>query len=264
MRIYSWNVNGLRAVQKKGFVDWVKNSQPDILCLQETKAAVEQLDHELVNIPGYFSFWSSAQRKGYSGVAVYSRIEPLSVKIGIGQDRFDQEGRILSCDYGDFILFNVYFPNGQQGDERLRYKLEFYEAMMEHSQRLREQGRKVIITGDFNTAHHEIDLKNAKANEKTSGFLPVEREYLTRYLNMGFVDVFRHLYPEEIKYTWWSFRANARSRNVGWRIDYFYVSDNMLDLVDDCEIINDVEGSDHCPLVLTLKPRFGNRDLQTM
>lgn len=253
MRIYSWNVNGLRAVQKKGFVGWVTNTRPDILCLQETKASVDQLDDELININGYHSYWSSARRKGYSGVAVYSRIKPLSVTDGIGVERFDHEGRILVCDYGDFVLLNIYFPNGQQGDERLQYKLDFYEAMMEYTRQLREQGRRVIITGDFNTAHHEIDLKNAKANEKTSGFLPVEREYLTRYLETGFVDIFRHLYPQEIKYTWWSFRANARVKNVGWRIDYFYVSDNMLDQIADCEIINEVEGSDHCPLLLILK-----------
>lgn len=239
-------------MQKKGFIDWVKSTQPDILCLQETKASVEQLDDEILNIEGYQSFWSSAEKKGYSGVGVYSKQAPREVKHGIGIDRFDREGRILICDYDDFVLFNIYFPNGQQGEERLQYKLEFYDALMEYTSNLRNQGRNVVITGDFNTAHHEIDLKNAKANEKTSGFLPVEREYLTRYLEMGFIDVFRHLYPEEIKYTWWSFRANARVKNVGWRIDYFYVSDNMLDQISDCQIINEVEGSDHCPILLSL------------
>ncbi len=253
MNIYSWNVNGVRAVQKKGFIDWVNNVRPDILCLQETKAEPGQLDQELLNIEGYQSFWSSGVKKGYSGVAIYSRTVPKCVSYGIGIERFDCEGRILVCEYDDFALFNIYFPNGQQGEERLQYKLDFYDALMNHTAALRSQGRQLIITGDFNTAHHEIDLKNARANEKTSGFLPIEREYLTRYMELGFVDVFRHLYPEEIKYTWWSFRANARTKNVGWRIDYFLVSDNMLERIDDCEIVNDVAGSDHCPIILHLK-----------
>lgn len=253
MKIITWNVNGIRAAQKKGFINWVNKEKPDILCLQETKANVEQLDREIINIEGYSSYWSSANRKGYSGVATYVKNEPVMVDYGIGIEKFDTEGRILITAFEEFILLNIYFPNGQMGEDRLKYKLEFYEEIIKYCNIIKDSGKKVVICGDFNTAHHEIDLKNPKANEKTSGFLPIERELLDKFLSFGYIDVFRQFYPEEVKYSWWSYRTRARERDAGWRIDYFYVSDNFIKDVKDCQIMNEVQGSDHCPIRLELK-----------
>ncbi|WP_432661826.1 exodeoxyribonuclease III [Wukongibacter baidiensis] len=252
MKIYSWNVNGIRAVQKKGFVDWVKEEQPDILCIQETKANVDQLDEEIINIDGYHSYFSSAERKGYSGVATYSKIKPLSVKHGIGIERFDSEGRFLITEYPEFILFNIYFPNGQKDDERLKYKMEFYDALLEYCEDLKSQGKKLIISGDYNTAHREIDLKNPKSNEKRSGFLPIERAWIDKFISHGYVDTFRHFHEDEVKYSWWSYRFKAREKGVGWRIDYHFVSDNLIDDLKGAEILDDVMGSDHCPVAIYL------------
>lgn len=252
MKIYSWNVNGIRAVQKKGFVDWVKKEQPDILCIQETKANVDQLDEEIVNIDGYYSYFSSAERKGYSGVATYSKLKPLSIKYGIGIDRFDSEGRFLITEYPEFILFNIYFPNGQKDDERLKYKMEFYDALLDYCNELKSQGKKLIISGDYNTAHREIDLKNPKSNEKKSGFLPIERAWIDKFISHGYVDTFRHFQGDEVKYSWWSYRFKAREKGVGWRIDYHFVSDNLIDDLKGAEILDDVMGSDHCPVAIYL------------
>ncbi len=253
MKIYSWNVNGIRAIQKKGFIDWVLGEQADIICLQEIKATVGQLDEELINIEGYQSYWNPAVRKGYSGVAVYVRTLPGEVINGIGVERFDVEGRVLISKFEEFTLFNIYFPNGGMGDDRVQFKIEFYEEVIACCNAIKNQGGKVIICGDFNTAHRNIDLKNPKANETASGFLPVERAMLDKFLSNGYVDVYRYLYPEQVKYTWWSYLFKARERNAGWRIDFFYVSDNMLDDIEDCQILDQVEGSDHCPVVLILK-----------
>lgn len=253
MRIYSWNVNGLRAIEKKGFIDWIKEEQPDILCIQETKIQREQINDKLNNIQGYKSYFSCAERKGYSGVATYTKEEPISVSYGIGIEKFDSEGRILICEYDNFILFNIYFPNGQSSEERLRYKLEFYDALFEYCDNLKDKGKKLIICGDYNTAHKEIDLKNPKANSKTSGFLPIEREWIDNIIKRGYMDTFRYFHPDEVKYSWWSYRFNARKNNAGWRIDYHFVSDNMKDDIIGAEILNEVTGSDHCPVVLILK-----------
>lgn len=262
MKLYSWNVNGIRAVQKKGFVDWVLREEPDILCLQEVKAVVDQLDETLVSIHGYQSYWHPAQRKGYSGVATYIKQSLLlslgnqeSIKIinGLGIERFDAEGRVLVSEFKGFTLLNIYFPNGGMGDDRVQFKMEFYEAVIAYCDGLVRQGKKVIICGDFNTAHREIDLKNPKANENVSGFLPVERAMLDHFLAHGYIDVFRHLYPDKVQYTWWSYRTRARERNAGWRIDYFYISKNLLDDIVDCQHFDDMEGSDHCPIALILK-----------
>jgi len=262
MKLYSWNVNGIRAIQKKGFVDWVLREQPDVLCLQEVKASVEQLDDTIISIEGYQSFWNPAQRKGYSGVATYikqslllseGKQEPIRIKNGLGIERFDKEGRVIASAFNDFTLLNIYFPNGGMGDERVQFKMEFYEAVIEYCDSIVNQGGKVIICGDFNTAHREIDLKNPKNNENVSGFLAVEREMLDTFQAYGYIDVFRHLYPEQVQYTWWSYRTRARERNAGWRIDYFYVSKNLLESIIECKIMDDVEGSDHCPIVLNLK-----------
>ncbi|WP_053956491.1 exodeoxyribonuclease III [Inediibacterium massiliense] len=252
MKIYSWNVNGIRAVQKKGFVEWVQSEEPDILCIQETKANVEQLEDTLIHIKGYYSYFHSAKRKGYSGVAVYTKEKPKFVHEKIGIDKFDEEGRILILEYECFTLLNIYFPNGQKDDERLSYKLEFYDFILEYCEKLKKQGKKLVICGDYNTAHKDIDLKNPKANEDRSGFLPIERAWIDKFISYGYIDTFRYIYPETIKYSWWSYRFNARKNNAGWRIDYHFVSDNLINKVKDAQILNEVEGSDHCPVTIDL------------
>ena len=252
MRIYSWNVNGIRAVQKNGFIDWVLSEQPDILCLQETKIQGDQLTDELKQIPGYQAYFSFAERKGYSGVATYVKGEPLSVQYGIENPVFDREGRILITEYPEFTLLNIYFPNGQKDDTRLRYKMEFYEAILAYCDQLVAQGKKLVICGDYNTAHKEIDLKNPKSNEKRSGFLPEERAWMDKLVAHGYVDVFRHFNPDLVKYSWWSYKFKAREKGVGWRIDYHFVSENLLSRVKRAEILDDVMGSDHCPVMIEL------------
>jgi exodeoxyribonuclease-3 len=251
IRIISWNVNGLRAVFKKGFLDSLHQLKADIVCLQETKIQEPQLTHDMQQIPGYRSYWSfSTLKKGYSGVAVYTAIEPVQVQSGIGVSRFDQEGRILEVDYGAFLFYNIYFPNGQMSEERLQYKLDFYEEFFSYLQKHRDKGRSIIITGDFNTAHNEMDLKNPKANQKTSGFLRIERDWIDRIIDEGYVDTFRHFHPDTIKYSWWTYRFNARTRNAGWRIDYFFVTRDLIEqgVITEAFIDNEIYGSDHCPV----------------
>jgi len=196
MRIYSWNVNGLRAVAKKNFLEWIGEENPDILCIQETKLQENQLEDNIKNIDGYYSYFSFAHKKGYSGVATYTKEEPISVKHGIGIERFDSEGRILITEFKDFILLNIYFPNGQRDEERLQYKLDFYEALFNYCDELVEEGKKLVICGDYNTAHNEIDLKNPKANEKASGFLRIERDWLDKIIERGYIDTFRNMNPD--------------------------------------------------------------------
>jgi len=252
IRILSWNVNGIRAVQKKGFADWFQREQFDILCIQETKAQEEQLDDELKSPEGYNAYFASAERKGYSGVALYTTLEPVQIERGFGVPQFDPEGRTLMADYGDFILFNVYFPNGKASKERLQFKMDFYEAFLERVKALREQGKKLIVCGDVNTAHQEIDLARPKENEKISGFLPEERAWIDRFIESGFLDTFRMFNQEPDQYTWWDLKSRARERNVGWRIDYFFISDNLKDLIHSAFILHDVQGSDHCPIGIAL------------
>lgn len=256
IKIVSWNVNGLRAVMKKDFRQKFNDIGADILALQEIKLQEHQRTEEMIDIPGYESYWSySIVKKGYSGVAVYSKIKPEKVNYGIGIEKFDLEGRILELEFKDFILFNIYFPNGQKDDERLQYKLDFYTALFEYTDQLKKKGKHIIITGDFNTAHNEIDLKNPKSNKDRSGFLRIERDWLDDIQSRGYLDTFRHLYADTVKYSWWSYRFNARKNNAGWRIDYFWVSENVIDsgwLVD-AFIDNDVLGSDHCPVGIKLK-----------
>lgn len=253
MRIYSWNVNGLRAVAKKNFLEWIGKENPDILCIQETKLQENQLEDNIKNVEGYYSYFSFAQKKGYSGVATYTKEEPISVKHGIGIEKFDLEGRILITEFEDFTLLNIYFPNGQRDEERLQYKLDFYEALFNYCDELVQEGKKLVICGDYNTAHNEIDLKNPKANEKASGFLRIERDWLDKIIERGYTDTFRNMNPDKIKYSWWSYRFKARERNAGWRIDYHFVSNNLLDRVENTEILNEVYGSDHCPVMLELE-----------
>lgn len=252
MKIYSWNVNGLRAALKKEFLSFVKEESPDVLCIQETKIQEETLEDTARNIKGYYSNFSFAEKKGYSGVATYSKEKPISVKYGIGIEKFDSEGRIVITEFNKFTVLNIYFPNGQMNEERLSYKLEFYDAILEYCNEAVLSGLKLVICGDYNTAHTAMDIKNAKANEKTSGFLPIEREWLDKLIDSGYTDTFRFINKDIVKYSWWSYRFNARERNTGWRIDYHFVSNNLLEEVKGAEILNDVIGSDHCPVVLEL------------
>lgn len=252
MKITTWNVNGIRAALSKGMRDFIVDSQPDIMCLQEIKARPEQVDEALREIPGYHSIWNPALRPGYSGVAVYTKEPPDQTVLGIGEERFDVEGRVIRMHYDKFILYNIYFPNGQRGKERVDYKLEFYSTLLEQCKKFHDQGANIIITGDFNTAHNDIDLANPRENEKTSGFLPEEREWIDIYLNNGFKDVFRVLYPETVKYTWWTYRVNARARNIGWRLDYYLTSNGFASQVKDVIVHDEIQGSDHCPVSLIL------------
>jgi len=256
IKLVSWNVNGLRAVMKKDFLTSFASLDADILGIKETKLQADQRTEAMLGIEGYESHWSYASvKKGYSGTAVYTRTAAKDVKNGIDIPRFDDEGRIIEIDTGDFIFFNIYFPNGQMSDERLAYKLDFYNDFFDYTDRLRDAGRSLVIAGDYNTAHNEIDLKNPKANEKRSGFLPIEREWLDRIIDRGYVDTYRHCNPETVKYSWWSYRFNARSRNAGWRIDYFFVTRDIIEKgwVVDTFIDNDIFGSDHCPIGLVLE-----------
>jgi exodeoxyribonuclease III len=252
MKITTWNVNGIRAALSKGMKDFILESQPDILCLQEIKARPEQIDESMREIPGYFSIWNPAQRPGYSGVAVFTKKQPQQIIMGLGDDRFDVEGRVIRLHYDGFILYDIYFPNGQRGKDRVDYKLEFYSLLLEECRRFHDQGENIIITGDFNTAHSEIDLANPKENSNTSGFLLEERKWIDIYLENGFQDVFRVLYPDAVKYTWWTYRFNARPRNIGWRIDYFLLSNKLVLDVKDVLVHDDVNGSDHCPVTLLM------------
>ena len=254
MRIVSWNVNGIRSLMKKNLQEWVIQESPEIICFQETKIDTTQLEDAKLGIEGYHDYWSCAEKKGYSGVALYSKKEPLEVFQTVVPELDDGEGRILQARYSDFILLNIYFPNGQSSEERLEYKLKFYDHLIPYLKRLADEGEQVIVCGDFNTAHHPIDLRNPKRNEDYSGFMPIERERLDHLIEIGYVDVFRKLYPEKVQYSWWTYRFKARERNVGWRIDYFFVSQNMMKRVKDVTILDQVTGSDHCPIDLEIHP----------
>ncbi len=252
IRLLSWNVNGIRAVFKKGFLNWFRKENPDILCLQETKASEEQLVDELKNPPGYHSYFASAEKKGYSGVAVYSKQKPLKVEKGFGIEKFDREGRVLIVHYEKFILMNIYYPNGKASPERLQYKLDFYDAFLDYAEGLRKKGKNLVICGDVNTAHKEIDLARPKENETTSGFLPVEREWMDKFIGSGYTDTFRMFNNEPEQYTWWHMITRARERNVGWRIDYFFVNEEFRNKVKSASIMPEVTGSDHCPVGIEL------------
>jgi exodeoxyribonuclease III len=256
IRILSWNVNGIRAAYKKGFINWFVETGPDIMCLQETKAHKEQLPDDLLNINGYKPFFCSAERKGYSGVATYSKEAPLSVNKWISGSKFEQfnnEGRILKTEYPGFYLFNIYFPNGKASPERLKYKMDFYDAFLDYVNALKKTGAKIIVCGDVNTAHKEIDIARPKENSTVSGFLPEERQWMDKFFANGYLDTFRMFNNEPQNYTWWDQVTRARERNVGWRIDYFFVSDNAKDNVKDAFILNDIMGSDHCPIGIDLQ-----------
>ncbi len=253
MKIVTWNVNGVRAALNKGSAVWWNSQDLDVLCLQEIKAMPEQLtERQHAQFEGFQAIWNPADRKGYSGVATFAKTEPLETQLGMGEERFDTEGRVIQTRFDDFVLFNIYFPNGQRDKGRLQYKLDFYAQLLELCNQLHAAGDQIILTGDFNTAHQPIDLKNPKQNEKTSGFMPIERAWIDKYLENGFVDVYREMYPEREEYTWWTYRVNARARNIGWRLDYYLISESLVDRVQDVVILNDVMGSDHCPVLIDL------------
>ncbi|HEX9896168.1 MAG TPA: exodeoxyribonuclease III [Dehalococcoidales bacterium] len=250
VKLLCWNVNGIRAVMKRGFLDWLAREAPDVLCLQETKATPEDLPEELLKPPGYHTYWNYPEKKGYAGVATFSRGKPAKVQNGFGVPEFDNEGRVIVSEHPGFTLFNIYFPNGKQSAERLKFKLDFYDAFLDYIEPLRKDGKKLIICGDVNTAHQEIDLARPKENAKISGFLPIERAWLDKLVVRGYIDTFRHFNKEPGQYTWWDMKSRARERNVGWRIDYFFVTENLRSQLVKVAIMPEVTGSDHCPIAL--------------
>ena len=256
MRIFSWNVNGVRAIEKKGMLDWVDATSPDILCIQETKAHFEQLPDSLQNMEGYHGYWHSGEKKGYSGVATFSKQEPLHVQYGLGIEKYDREGRVLITEFEDFLLYNIYFPNGQKDEHRLQYKLDFYDDLLEILNEQVASGVNVLVGGDWNTAHQEIDLANPKANKNNSGFMAVERAQVDTYIENGYVDTFRLFHDEPERYSWWTYRFGARQRNIGWRIDGFFTNEDFVENSSDAEIHEDVMGSDHCPVSIELIDNF--------
>jgi exodeoxyribonuclease III len=253
MKITTWNVNGIRAAMGKGLKEWMVAESPDVMCLQEIKARPDQLTEAQRDFGGYQTIWNPAERPGYSGVATFLLGDQVGVEKGFGRPEFDVEGRVIRTRHPDFLLYNIYFPNGQRGGDRVTYKLEFYAYLLEICDSLHAQGENIIITGDFNTAHTPLDLRNPKQNETSSGFLPEERVWVDHFLNRGFVDIYRQKYPERIQYTWWAYFSGARERNVGWRIDYFLISEKLVPRVRDVIIHDDVMGSDHCPVTLWIE-----------
>lgn len=249
MKLISWNVNGLRACVGKGFFDFLAAEQPDMMCLQETKLQPEQAPQ----IEGYYEYWNSAEKKGYSGVALFSKTEPKAVTCGLGIDEHDHEGRVITADYGEFYLVTVYTPNSQNELKRLDYRMHWEDDFRAYLQKL-DAEKPVIVCGDMNVAHKEIDLKNPKTNRRNAGFTDEEREKMTALLDAGFTDTFRHFYPDlEGAYSWWSYRFKAREKNAGWRIDYFLVSNRFANRVKDARILSDVFGSDHCPVLIEVE-----------
>ena len=249
MKFISWNVNGLRACVGKEFEQQFKDLDADFFCLQETKMQAGQLD---LSFPGYESYWNYADKKGYSGTAIYTKHKPLSVTYGIDIDEHDHEGRVITLEMEDFYLVTVYTPNSQDGLRRLDYRMKWEDDFQAYLHKLDEK-KPVIVCGDMNVAHQEIDLKNPKTNHKNAGFTDEEREKMTQLLSNGFIDTFRSLYPEQVTYSWWSYRFRAREKNTGWRIDYFLISERLKDRLEDAKIHTEIMGSDHCPIEITLK-----------
>ena len=248
MQLISWNVNGLRACVGKGFLDYFREADADIFCVQETKLQEGQIE---LPTEGYRQYWNYAEKKGYSGTAVFSRLDPLSVHYGIGREEHDREGRVITLEYEPFYLVTVYTPNSQDGLARLDYRMKWEEDFLAYLKTLEEK-KPVAVCGDLNVAHCEIDLKNPKTNRKNAGFTDQEREKFSRLLDSGFIDTYRFLYPEKIEYSWWSYRFRAREKNAGWRIDYFLISEALKDKLEDAKIHTQIMGSDHCPVELDL------------
>jgi len=252
MKLLSWNVNGLRAQLNKGFREWLLKESPDILCLQETKCHPDQLTQDILSLHKYNTYWASSEKGGYSGVSVFTKLAPEKVEVGLGVKDFDAEGRTLILHYKDFILLNVYFPNGGAGNKRVPFKMKFYDEFLNKIGKFRKQRKNIVITGDVNTAHEEIDLARPKENEKNTGFLPEERAWVSKLINAGYVDTFRHFEKSGGHYTWWDYKTGARKRNVGWRIDYFFMNKEYLPKLKKAFILSDVMGSDHCPVGIEL------------
>ena len=253
MKLISWNVNGIRAAWKKGLPEFVAAQNPDVLCLQETKIQLDQLTPEIKDLPGYRSHWSMAEKKGYSGVVTYTRPEPVAVSTNFGSPALDSEGRVLHIEYPDFHLFNGYFPNSGMGPERLAHKMQFYDEFLTLSERLRKAGKGIVVCGDVNTAHTEMDIARPKENENSPGFMPIEREWVSKLVAHGYHDTFRIFVAEPGHYTWWDMKTGARARNVGWRIDYFFVSDELRGRIKAAGIMPTIQGSDHCPITLEIE-----------
>ena len=251
-KIISYNVNGIRSAISKGFIEWLGQDQPDVLCLQELKANEDQVDMEAIEKLGYHHFWHSAEKKGYSGVAILSKDKPLHVEIGMGNPLYDAEGRVIRADYKEYSVISVYHPSGSSGDERQAFKMKWLDAFYDYIASLMKEYPKLIISGDYNICHQPIDIHNPVSNKKSSGFLPEEREWLSKFLELGFIDSFRKYHPEPHQYSWWSFRMNARERNLGWRIDYHLVSKALDKHIADSAILQEVKHSDHCPVVVTM------------
>ena len=251
-KLISWNVNGIRAAEKKGFVEWLSGSGADLVAVQETKAQREQLSEALLNPPGYQAVWNSAEKKGYSGTVTYSRHAPEKVIAGLNESRFDTEGRVLIHEFEPFVFLNIYFPNGGRGPEWVAHKLAFYRRFLEITRRYMQAGHPIVATGDFNTAYAAIDLARPKENVNHSGFMPEERAGLGEFFQAGLIDTFRYLNPDTVKYSWWDMVTRARERDVGWRLDYFMVSPDLKDRIVAADIHDDVFGSDHCPVSLVL------------
>ena len=253
MKIISYNVNGIRAAMKKDFLGWLKSENPDILCLQELKALPEQVDTSEFEELGYHLFWEPAQKKGYSGVAIFSKIQPLHVEHGCNNDIYDFEGRVIRADYKDFSVMSVYMPSGTSGEIRQEFKYEWLDFFFQYANALRKTIPNLIISGDYNIAHKEIDIHNPVSNKNSSGFLPAEREWLSKYIEAGFIDTFRTFNNDPHQYSWWSYRANSRANNKGWRIDYHMVTAQMADRLTGASILNDAVHSDHCPILLEIR-----------
>lgn len=252
-KLSSWNVNGLRSCGRQGFLNWFKKHGADVVCLQELKAKPEQLEKEYLNPHGYHAFWHPAEKPGYSGTAIFSKKEPIDVRYGLGKKDFDREGRVVTAEFKNFILINSYFPNSQRDHARLPFKLKFCRDFNKHVLEERDKGKSVILCADWNIAHTEIDLKNAKSNRKNAGFLPEERAWMTKFLEGGFVDTFRHFTKDPEHYTWWSNRPGVRERNIGWRLDYFIADIDSKNRLKSSRHHPDVYGSDHCPITLEIK-----------
>lgn len=260
--LVSWNVNGLRAAARKGFLTWLQEVQPDVLGIQETKCHPEQLDPAVRQPDGYHAYFASAGRKGYSGVGLYSRIEPLDIQIGLGLPEYDREGRTIVAEYEEFMLIVAYFPNGSRDHSRVPFKMRYKKKFLDYCNDLRRRGKRVVFCGDVNTAHNEIDLARPRQNQNTTGFLREERDWLDEVVAQGYVDTFRDRYPERSgAYSWWSYIGGARSRNVGWRLDYFFVSEDLRPHVLEAAIHPEVQGSDHCPVSLTLNLPLDGRSI---
>ncbi len=254
MRIISWNVNGIRAAHKKGLEGFVNTFKPDILCLQETKANPDQLNEALRSLGGRWNAWASAQRKGYSGVATFALQAPSVHHVGLGIEAYDSEGRVVITDHKDFLLYNIYFPNGQKDEIRQKYKMDFHQALIDHLKEKINQGREIIVVGDYNVAPQEIDIYDPQKFSKTSGFLPIEREWLQSFLKLGFIDTFRHFYPDQReRYSWWNQIDRSRLSNRGWRIDLICVTRGLVNRVKVAEIMDEIEGSDHCPVMIEVE-----------